>query len=316
MRQDEEGQVALLVLVAATFAVALALAMVQGGRIGLLDADADSSADAAALAALDALRDELEGPEGYHFLEFGVLSSAVRSRVTSAAAAYADANDARLDDVQFVYAEDRREIVVRVATSTREELGEPALTEEQRRFVGRSIAAASTEIEFDDPTSRGCLTTGQVADLQADLGLPPAPSGLVACGGADVRNLQRSIQEAVVRIEAQMGARVVFASAFRSMEEQLALWNELNPIGAAVAPPGRSYHNYGLAFDAVNWSAIESAIAALPPEQRTLCNEVPDDAVHFSPVEHHECGGPLGLPPFPGVIVTTEPVLVDPAVRP
>lgn len=52
------------------------------------------------------------------------------------------------------------------------------------------------------------------------------------------------------------GLRVT--SVYRSYSEQLALWNQRHRNPFPVAPPGRSYHNYGRAFDVAGSGAALS----------------------------------------------------------
>lgn len=57
---------------------------------------------------------------------------------------------------------------------------------------------------------------------------------------------------AIVAEAARAGIRVQFVSGYRSTAKQAALykaWLRRGKKGYTVAPPGRSFHNYGLAVD-------------------------------------------------------------------
>lgn len=316
MRRDEDGQAAPIVLVALVALAGTAVLFVQGGRMGLLAAEAATGADAAALAALRVVHDELEGPDhGLGFIVSGKVPRPVEVAAYSAARDYAASNGTELTDFDVIE-DQRRRIAVRVETRSLEELGEPALNDDIRTFRATSRGAGEVELSFLEPGNGGCLTAAEVSAVGSDIGVPARPdSGLVDCGGADVRNLAPIMHEAVIRIESVMDAPVRFTSAFRSLEEQLELF--LDPTVNPAAPPGQSLHNFGLAFDAANYAAIAAAVNSGPDDMVHLCQPMPDiDAVHFSHEDGFECpGGSLpGAGHGLGVlgIEVSDPRLIDP----
>lgn len=309
---DDDGQAAPLVLVAVVAFSALAMVLVQGGRMGLLDATADTGADAAALAAADVVADELQGPAGFRFLLTGEVPPDTVARATAAAQDYAGANLVGLVDLA-VLENGRDDVTVVVRTRSDRELGEPALTEEQRTFRAESRAAARTELSFTEPSGRGCLSQPQVAELADRVGIDSLrhdPSGLSACRGADVRNLAPQLHEAILLVEQESPQQILFSSGFRTYREQADLYNDpTNPY--PVAEPGTSWHHTGLAFDASNHETIAATLAAMddPP----LCQPYPTtDEVHFSHADYAECGGPNARPPDVGGLrlSASRPVLV------
>lgn len=310
----QAGQAAPAVLFTVVAVSALALAMVQGGRMGLLDAGADTGADAAALAATDVVAEELVGPAGFAWLVTGRVPDTTRGLAVAAARSVAGSNDADVVDVTFVDGS-RSGVTVRVSTRSQDQLGEPALTAEQSSFRGTSLAAARTEVTFTGPSNRGCMSEPEVRAIADGIGLGPlrnSPSGLSACRGADVRNLAPQMHEAILLVEQEMDQRILFSSGFRTYEEQAELFNDpTNPY--PVAPPGTSWHHTGLAFDASNHVAIAAAIDAM--DDAPLCQPYPvTDEVHFGHADYAECGGPGLRPPDVGglSVRTSDPVLVDP----
>ena len=75
---------------------------------------------------------------------------------------------------------------------------------------------------------------------------------------------------------AATGKNIMPASSFRTKETQQKLYNELHPTGAAVAKPGNSRHEKGLALDVGNWMA-----AAPYLKKYGLDNPIKGDANHF-----------------------------------
>lgn len=57
--------------------------------------------------------------------------------------------------------------------------------------------------------------------------------------------------------------QVRVTSSYRSYSEQLALWLNRSRNPYPVAPPGRSYHQYGRAWDMTGPSAILQALGAI-----------------------------------------------------
>lgn len=61
--------------------------------------------------------------------------------------------------------------------------------------------------------------------------------------------LQPWLQPHAARLLALAGRYVVVTSTYRSYTDQLRLWNNRATNPYPVAPPGRSYHQLGRAFD-------------------------------------------------------------------
>ena len=65
--------------------------------------------------------------------------------------------------------------------------------------------------------------------------------------------------------------------SYRTGEQQAALYRDLSAKGARVAPPGKSFHEHGLAVDITNWQAAEKYL-----RKYGLANDLADDKGHFS----------------------------------
>lgn len=73
------------------------------------------------------------------------------------------------------------------------------------------------------------------------------------------------------------GQHLQVNQSFRTHEEQAALYKELSAKGARVAPPGKSFHEKGLAVDVTNWKDAEKYL-----RKYGLVNDLSDDRGHFS----------------------------------
>ncbi len=85
----------------------------------------------------------------------------------------------------------------------------------------------------------------------------------------------RPYAESLVRYFPQL--RVT--SAYRSYSEQLQLWNNRARNPYPVAPPGRSYHQYGRAWDMVGPSDSLRAAGATWRSWGGTWNQ--SDSIHF-----------------------------------
>ncbi len=306
--QDEAGQALPLVLIAIVGLMITAVALTQGGRLTELRATAVTAADAAALAGADALADALEGPGGIAYLASGAVAGDIAGPARQRAEQYAEANDSELDEFSVVSV-DRRTVVVRVTTRTAGGIGEPSIDEEMADTRGRAEAAAVVELTLHGAPSPGCLTLAEAQAVAEDAGLdPPDSSGLVSCGSADTRNLRTAMQEAVLRVEDEMGADLSITHGFVSFGEQLDRWRGGHPL-----PPGATLLNWGLALETSDHAALQGALSAMadPPLCRPHPATLPAYASH---ADHDECGG-LSPRPAPGHIgiEATDPYLIDPA---
>ena len=97
---------------------------------------------------------------------------------------------------------------------------------------------------------------------------------------AGISGLERWLQPyaaAAATYAAQRGGRLT--STFRSRTEQTALWHNRAHNPYPVAPPGRSYHEYGRAFDI---TAPPHVLHALGSWWRSLGGTwSPRDEIHF-----------------------------------
>ena len=73
--------------------------------------------------------------------------------------------------------------------------------------------------------------------------------------------------------------------SYRTREEQARLYKELSAKGARVAPPGKSFHEHGLAVDITNWQAAQPFL-----RKYGLFNDLADDRGHFSWGETRKIG--------------------------
>ncbi len=74
---------------------------------------------------------------------------------------------------------------------------------------------------------------------------------------------------------------VQVTSTYRSYSEQLKLWLNRSSNPYPVAPPGRSYHEYGRAFDVVGPPATLDALGALWERMGGTWGGRIGDRIHF-----------------------------------
>lgn len=310
----EGGQVAPILLFALVALALTGVALVQGGRLTTLQAEATTGADAAALAAADEIAEGLTGPEAVVFLATGEVPQEVVLRAEEAARRYARANNTELVDELIVVERGRRRVDVRLTTRTRDPLGEPALTEEIRRHRGEATAAARVELGVSLRSERGgCLSQAQVAAIAERAGLEtPERSGLIDCRGTDVTNLRPQLHEAILHLERAMGEIVRFTAAYQSVEERLPVRRGQSVAPSRTAQPGLVWHQSGLAFDAGNHEAIATALEDSPRDLQ-LCQPHPEvEPEHFAHTDAAECGGDEVLAGKLLGIGVTEIRLIDP----
>jgi hypothetical protein len=109
--------------------------------------------------------------------------------------------------------------------------------------------------------------------------------------------LKDSVLAAAEEYHAATGNRMQVNSAKRDPADQERLWNDSvargtpgrGPTGMAVAPPGRSPHEKGLAIDIQNYND-PAAVAAM--NRQGLKQKVPGDPVHFSFADGGIANGP------------------------
>jgi hypothetical protein len=139
--------------------------------------------------------------------------------------------------------------------------------------------SAPTEVEG----ARGSGSTAEAADVlkfTAKSGSPEAFEGLND-------RLKKSVILAAEQYHAATGNKMQINSAKRDPADQQRLWDQSvalgtpgqGPSGMAVAKPGRSPHEHGLAVDIQNYTD-SAAVAAM--NSQGLRQKVPGDPVHFS----------------------------------
>ncbi len=154
--------------------------------------------------------------------------------------------------------------------------------------AGRGPSAAS-EVEG----ARGGETTASAADVLKFTGKSGSAS---AFEGLDER-LKKSVILAAEEYHAATGNKMQINSAKRDSADQHRLWEETvaagrpgqGPSGMAVARPGHSPHEKGLAVDIQNYMDSQ-AVAAM--NRQGLSQKVPGDPVHFSFADGGIASGP------------------------
>jgi hypothetical protein len=110
--------------------------------------------------------------------------------------------------------------------------------------------------------------------------------------------LKDSVLAAAEEYHAATGNRMQVNSAKRDPADQERLWNDSvargtpgqGPTGMAVAPPGHSPHEKGLAIDIQNYN---DPIAVAAMNRQGLKQKVPGDPVHFSFADGGIASGPF-----------------------
>lgn len=312
----EQGQVLPPLMLLVVIIVAGGLALVQIGQASQYRAEAATGADAAALAGVRNIEEQIlrqvvsHGTFDPHLID--------ELEIRAAAAQWAQRNDAEVTRVEYEPADLAVRVWVRSANALGERdggrdrhpdgMGGDLNAELRRTDTTRAAATARAELSitynFAPPgLSRGgsgpggsAHTEEELAALSDKAGVPVrADSALRRYGancakGKDVRNLTEQMKIAILRAEDAMGRGLTLTSAYRSIPCQAAI---TNPVGGRKAPPGRSLHNYGMAIDTTMVAELRSAIASRPDIE--LCQPFPnDDYVHFSWQHGRECSGARG----------------------
>lgn len=309
VHRGERGQVLPPLLLLVIVIVAGAIAILQVGRASALRAEAVTAADAAALAAVDDVRKQIEeqitttGTYNPHLIQVPRLEVAARS--------WASRNGGTVS--RLVY--NPMDLTVRVwvrSTDAIARSGDPdgmggELNDELReegatRAEGK--ARAKLELTFNFPGLPGGGVGGglglprtELDDLAAKAGVPVRDDsalrrygGDCASGSKDIHRLTDAMKIAILKAEDEMGAPLVINSAYRDPQR----CQPSSGVGGFLAPPGMSLHNYGQAIDVQNWQALLAATNRNPGIG--LCWPFPGDHVHFSLSGGRECGGRTGGP--------------------
>lgn len=287
----------LLVLVVALFAGGVML--FQVGRAADLRAGAQTSADAAALGAVENIKQQLTGHYLTHADTDGPLP--INDDLARAAAVdYAERNDARLVSYE------RSGLDVLVDVETLDTLGEQASRVDSEDARGTARARARLDVTYTLGAPPGltqayghgnnAIPPQELKERAEAAGLTGVPAGSAltryggnggCAGGIDVAHLSREMKIAILKAESMIGP-LALSSGYRSVDCQAYLYGT---VTGPVAPPGRSMHNYGMAIDVGNWQALTTVAGDVG-----LCQPLPaNDAVHFSLALGPECGGRSGV---------------------
>jgi hypothetical protein len=140
--------------------------------------------------------------------------------------------------------------------------------------------SAPSEVEGAKGGGEPTAKAADVLKFTARSGSPEAFEGLND-------RLKKSVIRAAEEYHAATGNKMQVNSAKRDSADQQRLWEESvalgtpgrGPSGMAVAKPGRSPHEHGLAVDIQNYND-SAAVAAM--NRQGLKQKVPGDPVHFS----------------------------------
>jgi cell division protein FtsB len=158
MVRREDGQIipGLMMLLVAIFALGIMAFSI--GKASILRSEAQTAADAAALAAARDVRNQLNAQVAR--LGYSDLALVNSARVIAAARDYARRNGARVTSFE------RQGVDVKVKVSTREDLGEPGKSVNSETTKGEARARARVELYSGgvtgggSPTNLGPLTSG------------------------------------------------------------------------------------------------------------------------------------------------------------
>lgn len=303
---DERGQLAPALMLLFVVFVAGGVLLFQVGAAGVLRSDAQTAADAAALAAAQDLQRQMVRL----LLDTGWNEAAALDHVSATRAArdYAARNDAIVTSIAF----EQLTVTVEVVGDHEQRVDGPGSLEEVDDVAAEARAVASVDVVYAPGVPGGVgggpLTGGGscpvprdvIERVAADAGVEPeralAGSFLTryaGCGnapGVSVSGLALPMQVALLRVEQAMGAPLQLTSGFRTAAYQAQLCAR---VTGPCAPPGRSMHQFGLAVDVGNWQAVVAVLRADP--SIPLCQPLPsNDAVHISHALGRECGGRTG----------------------
>jgi len=91
--------------------------------------------------------------------------------------------------------------------------------------------------------------------------------------------LQPPLRPYAERLVQLASGRVHVTSVYRSYSDQLKLWLTRSSNPFPVAPPGRSYHQYGRAFDVVGDAQLLAQLGAVWKSWGGTWS--PSDPIHF-----------------------------------
>ncbi len=152
----------------------------------------------------------------------------------------------------------------------------PDLSDEYIRSLGFSGVGGDT----NQATVKGYRETRRAQEIPQI-----SSSGRVELQNLKIGNnnvlISKSIAGKLARAQAEFkritGRNLQINQSFRTHEQQARLYKELSAKGARVAPPGKSFHETGLAIDVTNWKEAEKIL-----RKYGFKNDLADDKGHFS----------------------------------
>lgn len=277
---NQRGSIAPALMLAMFALVGGAFFFLRQAQAASMAADADTAADAAALAGADAVRETSVIPIAM-MMATGRIPPGLEGQARARAADYANRNGATLQQSRLWKVPDRNAIHF-----------EATVRDDETVDGGRATRTSSAEITWEIAIQPGnCMSQSAVDALiiQARLGgRHNGASGLVACRGRDTVNLDPEFKLGFLEAEAVMKERggedtiILLWSAYRSVVEQARLYAAYQAgTGGIAAPPGQSYHNYGRAVDVENYNVLRAALADSRYGGVMYWPDIPNDAGHF-----------------------------------
>ena len=153
---------------------------------------------------------------------------------------------------------------------------------------GQSANAAAGNAPHDELELNGVIYTNDgkgnyLPKGDGGAGKPAAAGPIlqrVSIGGATIKvskAIAQPLALAAAEFKRATGQDLKVVQSFRTRAQQEKLYRELKPKGARVAPPGKSFHETGMAIDVANWQAAEPYL-----RRHGLRNDLADDKNHFS----------------------------------
>lgn len=102
----------------------------------------------------------------------------------------------------------------------------------------------------------------------------------VPIGGKNIQvdsSIANKLAQAAAEFKRVTGQTLQVNQSYRTRQQQAELYKKLSSTGARVAPPGKSFHELGLAIDVTNWKAAEAIL-----RKYGFRNDLADDKGHFS----------------------------------
>ena len=157
-------------------------------------------------------------------------------------------------------------------------------------FIQQNAAALGGVMGNRPPVDFG----NRLPPPQMQFAPPGNPQDLLQFEGTNLQsfqqldsNMQAAILSAAQDFYRDTGQKLRISSAFRTREQQEALWNNRQNNSYPVAPPGTSRHEHGQAVDILNFQAAERYL-----RQQGLYRPDPGgDRIHFEPAGRGDANG-------------------------